>query len=1057
MAVNFENYTLIIDEEFDGSKEDLNLHDGTRGLWSTDMAKGDRVHNSRVSLFGAPGLTDAEGNDLGLDPFTVESGVLSVNVSRIDPSRQSDIQAILDASPYVMAGAQDASDIAYLTGMLSLHQSWAESYGYYEVRVKMPAGTGHLTAPWLSSAHEGWPPEINMEALGRFDGSNGRGVDDAIWTNVLFNDYGIGDEADQKVHDSASDITNIYGAEWRLANQAMLDKYGWDESHSSPEQALYDPDNNEKYVYKRLVELDEVTGTDVEIHEQFYNYGIEWTPDHISFLFGTDASNMHEIFRTQTPDDVTTDMYFVLWNQFGGAFAWNPDDDDDTPFQSSLDIDSIKVYALKPDDAVVPEPDAIYLYGQDEVQTRAPTEAGTRGSRTLSGDDVLTGNALDNVIYGGSGLDQFTGGAGADTFRVVHGEGNKIITDFDAGEGDRLVLEGFNFADSAGALATLTQVGDDAWLINGAYPFAPQTIIFEDTDLADITEASVRVIAPESKGYHYGSRIRELTGETYLGTEGEDYLSAQIQHAGARAVLRAQVLAGGAGDDTYELNGASYIREEAGEGVDTVLVRDRMLNRTYRYEDADGTPVYSLFDIAAYTLGANLENAELYDDTVDVALYGNALGNRLIGNALGTIFHGGRGDDHIALGGGADHVGYRAGDGHDTILSFGADDTLSLIGTGFATAAQALGAFEQQGRDAVLRLDAGDSITLRDVTVSDLSASNLALPSEDPFDSAAGELSPPEDYAEITTPKANGNFVAGEAPARITGGAEGDAIYGGPHGDILSGLGGDDVIEGRNGDDSLFGGAGDDKLRGGKGADLIFAEAGDDRVEGGAGHDILLAGDGRDFAVGGGGNDLIYGGAGQDYLNGNSGDDVLDGGRDNDKLFGSSGRDTLDGGHGMDKLKGGLDADVFVFETSIYARDWEVVARNRAAQREHDAAVAAGDADATDVAPWEYEFLGADTVVDFLPGEDRVDLSGLVAALGIEGASQSELAEIFLRDHLILTQKNDDLMLSVDRDGTTTDDPKLIVNFARLRHVDIADFDLERDLVLTADDALLTV
>lgn len=120
MTVNFDNYRLIIDEEFDGSSADLNLYDGTSGLWSTEMQRGDRVHNSRFSLFGDPDLTDAEGNPLGLDPFTVEDGVLSINVSRIDPDQHDDIQAVLDQSPYIMAGAQDASEIDYLTGMLSL-------------------------------------------------------------------------------------------------------------------------------------------------------------------------------------------------------------------------------------------------------------------------------------------------------------------------------------------------------------------------------------------------------------------------------------------------------------------------------------------------------------------------------------------------------------------------------------------------------------------------------------------------------------------------------------------------------------------------------------------------------------------------------------------------------------------------------------------------------------------------------------------------------------------------------------------------------------------------
>lgn len=178
------------------------------------------------------------------------------------------------------------------------------------------------------------------------------------------------------------------------------------------------------------------------------------------------------------------------------------------------------------------------------------------------------------------------------------------------------------------------------------------------------------------------------------------------------------------------------------------------------------------------------------------------------------------------------------------------------------------------------------------------------------------------------------------------------------------------------------------------------------------------------------------------------------------KLFGSSGRDTLDGGHGADLLKGGADADVFLFQTSIYARDWDVVSRNRASERAFEAALA--EAEETGAAPpapasWEYEFLGADRIADFQPGEDRIDLSALVAALAVEGAEQSELADMFLRDHLIVTQKNDDLLLSVDRDGAASDDPRLIVNFARLKNVDMADFDLARDLILTADNALLSM
>ncbi|WP_193452751.1 retention module-containing protein [Pseudomonas nitroreducens] len=76
---------------------------------------------------------------------------------------------------------------------------------------------------------------------------------------------------------------------------------------------------------------------------------------------------------------------------------------------------------------------------------------GGAGNDTLNGDagndllvgnegnDILNGGAGDDILIGGKGNDILTGGAGADTFIWRAGDiGNDTITDFKAGEGDRI-------------------------------------------------------------------------------------------------------------------------------------------------------------------------------------------------------------------------------------------------------------------------------------------------------------------------------------------------------------------------------------------------------------------------------------------------------------------------------------------------------------------------------------------------------------------------------------------------------------------------------------------
>ena len=121
----------------------------------------------------------------------------------------------------------------------------------------------------------------------------------------------------------------------------------------------------------------------------------------------------------------------------------------------------------------------------------------------------------------------------------------------------------------------------------------------------------------------------------------------------------------------------------------------------------------------------------------------------------------------------------------------------------------------------------------------------------------------------------------------------------------------------------------------GEGHDQIRGDGGDDRVRAEGGNDTVVGGDGADFLAGGSGEDLLHGGAGADCLDGGAGDDTVDGG---------PGIDVLAGGAGDDRLLGGLEGDTFLGQAGT---DTFVVA------------------------------AGGNGVMDFEPGTDRIEASGL--------------------------------------------------------------------------------
>ena len=95
------------------------------------------------------------------------------------------------------------------------------------------------------------------------------------------------------------------------------------------------------------------------------------------------------------------------------------------------------------------------------------------------GNDILFGTRGSDWLEGGAGDDSLTGGAGGDTFVFRANGGNDVVTDFNAAQGDRLMLDsqtgvydgqlggflgslwdGMQIVNSAGTLVATVHSGD---------------------------------------------------------------------------------------------------------------------------------------------------------------------------------------------------------------------------------------------------------------------------------------------------------------------------------------------------------------------------------------------------------------------------------------------------------------------------------------------------------------------------------------------------------------------------------------------------------------------
>ncbi|MEF8756312.1 MAG: Ig-like domain-containing protein [Accumulibacter sp.] len=586
--------------------------------------------------------------------------------------------------------------------------------------------------------------------------------------------------------------------------------------------------------------------------------------------------------------------------------------------------------------------DQVYSY----LSTYTLTAHVENGRILASGAANLTGNALDNLLYAGSGhnlLDgaggndtvsylygasggvsislaiagaQATGGSGSDTLMSIEHLIGSNQDDSLAGDGNANRLEGGNGNDMLAGGAGNDTLSGSAGNDTASY-----------ADAASGVSVSLAIAAPQATG---GSgtdtliAIENLGGSTWDDTLRGDGNANRLSGAQGNDFLN-----GDAGNDTLD-GGAGNDRLWGGSGADSLIGGDG--SDFYYVDDAgdsvnetDANPATGGTDqvfsyAAAYTLGAHIENGR-------ILATGAA---NITGNALDNLLDAGTGANLLDGAGGNDTVSYLY-----AVSGSGVSVSLALAG------AQATGG---SGSDTLAGIENLSGSTYDDTLTGDANANRLSgAQGNDFLNGGAGNDT-------LDGGAGNDRLWGGSGADSLVGGDGSDLYYLDDAGDSVSesnanpATGGTDQVlsylasttlgahveNGRiltTGAANLAGNALDNLLDAGTGANLLDGAGGNDTVSylygassgvsvslaiagaqatGGSGSDTVtgienLSGSTYDDTLTGDANaNRLTGAQGNDFLNGGAGNDSLDGGAGNDTLWGGTGADSLSGGDGAD-------------------------------------------------------------------------------------------------------------------------------------------------------------
>lgn len=663
-------YTLTFAEEFDT----LSLHTehGDDGTWyplypRTGVAAHGTPAKGSVQYFTYEGDTGSVGELVGIDPFSVKDGVVTLTMAPIPQNQQ-----------------YKAYGLDYSAGMLNTISSFSQTYGYFEARVKFAAGQGIHDAFWMlpidgSGQYEidvaeqrGSEPGNVLTVAHAVDGgkdiSHSKGITVPTATTE-FHTYGVDWEPDFITYyidgvavRSQPTFPGLDKPMYMLASIGGGGLYSGAPDSTTPFPANMEVDYIRAYASQHTVEKGiavDKTGT-----------------DSADILYGTSLGDTlngglgDDKIYGGAGDDILTggggntdlldggfgdDTYLVYAAsdkpQEGGGTEKGIDTVKTTLSQYTLgqNVENLVYIGSGTFSGTGNTEDNVMMLGaaggslsgqdgNDILQGAAGADSlsggdgddiarGGDGKDTLrgnNGNDTLFGDLGDDLIKGDDGNDVLNGGSGFD--KLYGGAGNDVL---DGGDGKDQMYGG---------------TGDDIYYVD----LASDTVVEYGGEGTDTVYTGLA-------NYVLSDYVERIiftgTGSfTVTGNASNNYFGGSAN---------GDSMTGLGGDDTYVVNHVS----------DTVV------------EAADGGSDLIETTLATYSLGANIENVTYTGPLTGSKGFtgnGNALANiitggsaadRLDGKAGADTLVGGGGNDTFVVENAGDLVIELAGQGRDRVLS----------------------------------------------------------------------------------------------------------------------------------------------------------------------------------------------------------------------------------------------------------------------------------------------------------------------------------------------------------------------------------------------------
>ena len=283
------------------------------------------VSNGETQAYVAPGFQGRGEQDIGVNPFGVSNGVLTIT-----------------AAPVSAEDAYGAWNRDYTSGMLNTIGSFAQKYGYFEMRAELPTATGSWPAFWMlpSPYAPGAEADI-MEGLALTPNvdyrhaNGGTNASESLYDNIYkadptgFHTYGMlwTPQAVTFYYDGVAVLTGATPSTWTspMAMIVNLATGGWGgatDASQFPAQLKVD------YIHAYALadgSSQVVTGTPARPVDTLIDEGAAagHTPLTMSFMDGSGAvSTAHiQIGGTDQPTSLPAGKTFMIWEHSGAVFG----------------------------------------------------------------------------------------------------------------------------------------------------------------------------------------------------------------------------------------------------------------------------------------------------------------------------------------------------------------------------------------------------------------------------------------------------------------------------------------------------------------------------------------------------------------------------------------------------------------------------------------------------------------------------------------------------------------------------------------------------------------